>query len=72
MDYIERRLPLHSAFNIFYECGHYTGFSNTPFCRLRRLGEEEGARTPRAPAQGETPFAIPFFRRGSHISDYLQ
>jgi len=29
-----------------------SGLSNAPFCRLRRLGEEEGARTPRAPAKG--------------------
>jgi hypothetical protein len=36
------------------------GLSNATLCRLRRLGEEESARTPRAPAQGEPPFAIPF------------
>jgi hypothetical protein len=37
-----------------------SGLSNATLCRLRRLGEEESARTPRAPAQGELPFAIPF------------
>ena len=39
-----------------------SGRSNSPLCRLRRRGEEEGARTPRAPAKGQAPFAIPFWR----------
>jgi len=47
--------------------GLISGLSISSLCRLRRLGEEEGCEDtlmhlpdarPRAPAQGEPPFAI--------------
>ena len=38
--------------------GLISGLSISSFYRLRRLGGEVGARSPRAPSKGEPPFAI--------------
>jgi hypothetical protein len=56
-EHLLKRLPEQSTFEkrlflLPLDNQDAAGLSNSPFCRLRRLGEEGVARTPRAPAKG--------------------